>query len=468
MFSPYNCLSDFCDFSHTPSLEYDVTAIHTLAMLRAGALAGATRVSLRGELSEFPREIFDLADTLEILDLSGNRLSALPDDLPRLAKLQVLFCSDNLFTELPAVLGQCTSLTMIGFKANRINNVPAASLPPHLRWLILTDNEIAELPAELGQCTDMQKLMLAGNRLRVLPASLAGLHKLELLRISANALEALPEWIYTLPRLAWLACAGNPFTAQREAEALDDHESSSITWNALTLHEQLGEGASGVIHRGVLAADEGGAPRDVAVKLFKGAVTSDGLPGSEMAACIAAGVHPGLISILGKVLGHPGGVNGLVMPLIDPAFGNLAGPPSLSSCSRDVYRSGTPLLLAEALGMAYTVASAAAHLHARGVLHGDLYGHNILYAPGGKALLGDFGAASLHVPGTPQALALERIEVRSFGILLDELLAFSEPPAGPSPLVERMATLAHSCCDEEMTRRPTFQQVAQQLVAAAV
>ncbi len=40
---------------------------------------------------------------------------------------------------------------MIGFKANRIERVPAAALPPQLRWLILTDNRIAELPEELGQ-----------------------------------------------------------------------------------------------------------------------------------------------------------------------------------------------------------------------------------------------------------------------------------------------------------------------------
>ena len=48
-----------------------------------------------------PRKFFDLADSLEILNLTGNALSSLPDDLHRLTHLRVLFCSDNAFTELP-------------------------------------------------------------------------------------------------------------------------------------------------------------------------------------------------------------------------------------------------------------------------------------------------------------------------------------------------------------------------------
>ena len=135
--------------------------MHTLEQLHTGQLAGVRRLTLSCGLSDFPREIFDLADSLEILDLSGNALSSLPDDLPRLHKLRIIFCSDNLFTTLPAVLGSCPALEMIGFKANRIDHVPAAALPPRLRWLTLTDNAIEVLPDELGKCGALQKLMLA-------------------------------------------------------------------------------------------------------------------------------------------------------------------------------------------------------------------------------------------------------------------------------------------------------------------
>ena len=70
---------------------------------------GTRRLQLSRGLTEFPREIFELADTLEVLDLSGNALATLPDDLHRLHRLRVLFCSDNRFTELPEAIGRCSA-----------------------------------------------------------------------------------------------------------------------------------------------------------------------------------------------------------------------------------------------------------------------------------------------------------------------------------------------------------------------
>ena len=144
--------------------------MHTLEQLRAGALADARHLKLACGLRDFPREIFELADTLEILDLAGNELTTLPDDLPRLARLRVLFCSGNPFEVLPEVLGACPALQMIGFKSCRLHTVPYAALPPTLRWLILTDNRIETLPAGIGRCTGLRKLALAGNRLTALPS----------------------------------------------------------------------------------------------------------------------------------------------------------------------------------------------------------------------------------------------------------------------------------------------------------
>src|SRR5262249_38620017 len=124
--------------------------MHTLEDLRAGRLAGATRLQLACGLTEFPPEIYSLADSLEILDLSNNALDELRDALSRLHRLRIIFCSNNRFTHLPEGLGACAGLTMAGFKSCRIQGVTARALPPKLRWLVLTDNKIASLPEELG------------------------------------------------------------------------------------------------------------------------------------------------------------------------------------------------------------------------------------------------------------------------------------------------------------------------------
>ena len=133
--------------------------MHTLEQLERGELAGTTRLDLSADLCEVPEAILGLADSLEVLNLSGNQLRSLPAWLPRLGKLRILFGSDNAFTEVPDVLGDCPNLEMVGFKANRISSLPAAALPAALRWLILTDNRLEQLPAELGDCSRLQKLM---------------------------------------------------------------------------------------------------------------------------------------------------------------------------------------------------------------------------------------------------------------------------------------------------------------------
>ncbi|WP_338513339.1 protein kinase [Pseudomonas poae] len=423
--------------------------MNTLAQLKAGQLAGATRLDLSCGLTEFPREIFELADSLEILNLTGNALSRLPDDLHRLTRLRVLFCSDNAFTELPASLGQCATLSMIGFKANQISHVPAAALPPQLRWLILTDNRISQLPDELGRRPLLQKLMLAGNRLAQLPESLANCRNLELIRIAANRLPHLPRWLLTLPSLTWLAYAGNP--VEMAADLASEDATPNIPWTDLELGDVLGEGASGIIRQALYKPQA----LPVAVKLYKGTITSDGSPLHEMQACIAAGLHPNLIKVRGRVVGHPDDQAALVMDLIEPSYRNLAALPSLASCTRDIYTADTRFSLDVALRMARAIASVAAHLHRHGITHGDLYGHNILWNEAGECLLGDFGAASFHATAdTLETRALQRIEVRAFGVLLGELLERVD-----GQVSDELLALQQNCCQPDVLARPGFEDI---------
>ncbi|MFG6428774.1 leucine-rich repeat-containing protein kinase family protein [Roseateles sp. LYH14W] len=431
--------------------------MNTLTQLRSGALQGAQRLTLRAGLRELPEEVYSLADSLEELDLSGNELDDLSDDLTRLHRLRVIFCSNNRFTRLPEVLGRCEALEMVGFKANQIAEVPAIALPPRLRWLILTDNRITALPDELGRRPRLQKMALAGNRLRALPASLAACGRLELLRISANQLDGLPDWLLALPRLTWLAHGGNPFSAAHEAHALNHAPMPSVPWSQLDVQGLLGEGASGHIYR---AAPAGGEA--VAVKVFKGEVTSDGLPSTELAACLHAGAHPQLIPAIGRLSDHPAGADGLLMPLVGPEFRTLAGPPSLASCTRDVYDPALRLTPRAALTVAAGIASALAHLHARGLTHGDLYAHNILHDGLGQARLGDFGAASFlaSVPAH-QAVRLQALDVRALGCLLEELVACCDERTPP---LQAMSALAQACLQADIDRRPSAAELAKLLL----
>ena len=114
----------------------------------------------------------------------------------------------------------------------------------------------------------------------------------------------MPEWFWNLPKLSWLAVAGNIASINDEKKVKSSV--NIIEWSDLIILEKLGEGASGVIFKAKLQekkSSEKVSDTDdkdsqkiedqfVAVKIFKGGKTSDGLPEDEMKASEAAGSHP--------------------------------------------------------------------------------------------------------------------------------------------------------------------------------
>ncbi len=436
--------------------------MHTTTALKAGDLAGSTRIQLSENLTSVPPALYDLADTLEILDLSCNQLSELPSDFGRFTQLKILFLSNNDFEVLPEVLADCQALTMIGFKANKIHSVPENSLPVNTRWLILTDNNIAALPQSMGALHQLQKLMLAGNALTSLPETMCQCEALELVRLSANQFTTLPDFLFDLPRLAWLAYSGNPFCRKFESERLP-----VVGFDDLDSGEVLGQGASGVISRATwidpahtLAA---GYPT-VAVKKFKGEVTSDGFPDDELRACIAAGTHANLVELVAQINSPEG--SGLVMGLIEESFKNLGQPPTFQSCTRDHFPEGFTLTLTEVHTIAQQVAETMQHLYLQGICHGDLYAHNILITEQADVLFGDFGAASNYESlSEQQAHAMQRIEVRAFGCLLDDLLSICPDADTERDGYMQLIQLKDRCMDSKIALRPAFSQIIMDLAA---
>ncbi len=392
----------------------------TLALLNAGKLVGAKHIKISTGLTTFPPALYSLTDTLEILDLTGNALSSLPEDLDRFTKLRILFCSSNQFKELPTVLGKCASLSMIGFKANQIAHIAERAIPTqNLRWFIVTDNALTQLPKSLGACKNLQKLMLAGNQLKSLPDTLANCDALELLRISANQFQVLPHWLLDLPNLKWLAYAGNPFSNSIEVAQMRQHQMLEIGWSQLAIGKVLGEGASGVTYQAEWQHDR--LCEAVAVKLFKSGLTSDGLPSCEIDANVMAGEHANLVGVKGIIAHHPENMQGLVMPLLHADLTILAQPPSFESCTRDVYLDEPKLTVEQAVHIATGVFCAMEHLHAKGLMHGDLYAHNTLWNDE-QVILSDLGGASfLPLDDALVTAKLKAMEFRAFNILLDEL-----------------------------------------------
>ncbi len=427
--------------------------MHSLEQLHSGELKGTKTLRLSCNLISFPSEIFELADTLEILDLSNNQLSHLPNNFGDFKKLKIAFFSENNFTEFPEVLSQCPNLTMIGFKSNQINTISERAFPEHLQWLILTNNQINRLPKSIGKCSRLQKVALAGNQLKELPIEMANCKNLELLRISANQLSQFPEWLFSLPRLSWLAFSGNPFCKKIKL----NEELPLISWQQLEIKETLGEGASGVISKATWIDSQNN--KDIAIKVFKGEVTSDGFPEDEMNACIATGNHKNLVTVIGKLKDHPQQKMGLLLELIPSHYKNLGGPPSFDTCTRDTFKPGIHFSSDAILKISQSIADAATHLHSKGIMHGDLYAHNTLIDGDTNTIFGDFGAATYYNTQHKNASLFEKLDVRAFGYLMEDLLNLVPIDKKKETLFLNLLSLKNTCLKENIADRPSFENI---------
>jgi hypothetical protein len=167
-----------------------------------------------------------------------------------------------------------------------------------------------------------------------------------------------------------------------------------------------------------------------------------------------------------------------------PGFEPLGLPPSFESISRDTYAQGVAFAPAHALRTLTSVCAGLQALHAPGVrlCHGDVYAHNILVGEGGTAKLGDFGAAFPYGGAVGLGLepaGFERLEVRAFAILVDELaerMAIGAPGisvlGSHAVMSARAAQLQLRKLSARVTRampadRPTFAHVCSQLGSIA-
>ncbi|ROV99583.1 hypothetical protein VPNG_07745 [Cytospora leucostoma] len=251
-----------------------------------------------------------------------------------------------------------------------------------------------------------------------------------------------------------------------DADGVARPELARVAWSDLEIQHTLGEGASGIISKGLWSSSPN-TTEEVAIKLFKGSLTSDGAPEDEMTACIAAGRHENIIDVLGRIHHHPDEdigafKGGLVMQLIPSFYQTLGQPPSLQTCTRDTYPADARISCRKLLNILRDITAAARHLHARGIAHGDLYAHNILTNEEGHALLGDFGAATVHGRGISPLL--EKLEVLAFAHLIEDLLGLVPSPTDErDALIQRLRSLHQRCSVESVPLRPTFDEVLEDL-----
>jgi len=449
-----------------------------------------------------------LCSNLRKLDLAFNDLETLPMELAQLTKLEVLFVlGSRRMTRLPSVLRELTTVTRLGLRSNGLKEIDG-NLPPNVQHLILTDNFIERI-ADWSALKNVRKLMLANNKLTTFePAD--GLGKLELLRLANNDLASIAPSVLTLPNLAWIALNGNPrlFSSSGEKHFLDKDDETAprqqtprrklrrAEWADVDFGEKpqhLGSGASGVVraatwqHAKVAVkqlqdrGSDGRATDEVAaIDALYGGDDDDGDDGDDDAVeegssftkktNTATTIPSSLVwtyAVLEKEDKASSSSYGVIMELLPRGVRDLAKPPTIVEMTRDRYRDAEQFSPRFATTVLAELGRALTYLHAKKVAHGDVYAHNTLVDAETNAVkLGDLGAAFCYggffLEGDA-ALLFEKIEVRAFGILMEELNARL---SNRKATVHRpLGLLARDCLQPDVRNRPTFKDIQPRLDA---
>jgi serine/threonine protein kinase len=224
------------------------------------------------------------------------------------------------------------------------------------------------------------------------------------------------------PNLRWAGFASNPFLPVATSTKTTNVSSSKplpiLTDPCLddTNAEILGSGAGGITRKVVAYRHQ-----PVAVKTFMGQLTSDGSPQDEKSISVAAASLQdcSLIQLLGET-----SRGALVMEYLE-GYQALAGPPSFATCSRDVYADNLAEIVSATF--AWTIVTDMLRVltklhHELGISHSDFYAHNILiHHQQQKVKLSDFGAAFFYDRTTEIGAAIQKVELRAYTVLVQEL-----------------------------------------------
>lgn len=189
---------------------------------------------------------FSRLANLEILDLHGNNLQALPPRFSELRRLRILNLGENSFESLPFDILSQLPLTELIVRKNKLTGVlvtdDVGSLPA-LQNLDVSSNQLTaivrsnsslEMPALMQLCASMNRiqglpdislwhelitLTADENSINAFPDGFTTLSKLKSVDFSSNDIRTVPAEIARMDNLSMLRLSGNPLRDKKFVSA---------------------------------------------------------------------------------------------------------------------------------------------------------------------------------------------------------------------------------------------------------
>ncbi|KAJ0249468.1 Plant intracellular Ras-group-related LRR protein 9 [Hirschfeldia incana] len=169
------------------------------------------RVDLSGRKLSLLPEAFGRIQGLLVLNLSNNQLQAIPDSIAGLHGLVELDVSGNLLETLPDSIGLLSNLKILNASTNKLTHLPDSICRcGSLVVLDVSFNRLTYLPTNIGfELVKLEKLMIQYNKIRSLPSSIGEMRSLTYLDAHFNELHGLPDSFVLLINLEYLNLSSN-------------------------------------------------------------------------------------------------------------------------------------------------------------------------------------------------------------------------------------------------------------------
>lgn len=171
-------------------------------------------LNLKGQgIKALPDDIIKLVN-LEQLDLSYNSFTSIPPQVFRLPKLKVLCMNNNAIASLPdmAALHALISLRLdVNPFTNPVAELKKVAVLNNLSSLNFSANKVTAFPDELLKMTNLSELDLGYGSIKTLPATIDKLQNLKRLVLTKNLITSFPPAFFKLPKLENLDLSYNDF-----------------------------------------------------------------------------------------------------------------------------------------------------------------------------------------------------------------------------------------------------------------
>ncbi|XP_072163778.1 leucine-rich repeat-containing protein 57-like [Diadema setosum] len=160
-------------------------------------------------LTELPEELQRLAKNLRTLDLSSNKLAALPPSMGKFTVLKSLTANNNRLASLPEDIFALKKLDTLSLSRNRLTTIPPSiSRLAALKTLTLSGNGIKQFPLEISALRHLDVLDLSSNAITEIPSGCGGVQAIEI-NLNQNQISTISESIADCPRLKVLRLEEN-------------------------------------------------------------------------------------------------------------------------------------------------------------------------------------------------------------------------------------------------------------------